>query len=129
MSSNFFITGRKTDGEEQTPIFRLTRYAHHGMQKSRCSELKQRDLCCKSSISYIEGLVTAKNGVHEFDAYGNPIQETTFDKQGRINSSYHYENSYDEMGNLTQTKRQAAGSDIVVEYNYIYGYIYTPNAA
>lgn len=81
------------------------------------------------SISYIEGLVTAKNGVHEFDAYGNPIQETTFDKQGRINSSYHYENSYDEMGNLTQTKRQAAGSDIVVEYNYIYGYIYTPNAA
>lgn len=80
-------------------------------------------------ISYIEGLVTAKSGVCEFDAYGNPIQETMFDKQGRINISYHYENSYDEMGNLTQTKRQAAGSDIVVEYNYIYGYIYTPNAA
>ena len=55
--------------------------------------------------------------------------ECEIDKQGRINSSYHYENSYDEMGNLTQTKRQAAGSDIVVEYNYIYGYIYTPNAA
>lgn len=80
-------------------------------------------------FDYFDGLVTAKHRTCELDAFGNPIQETMFDKQGRINISYHYENSYDEMGNLTQTKRQAAGSDIVVEYNYIYGYIYTPNAA
>ena len=81
------------------------------------------------TFDYFNGLVTTKERICELDTAGNPTKETYFDKQGRINISYSYENSYDEMSNLTQIKRQSAGSDKVVTYNYIYGYIYTPDAA
>lgn len=80
------------------------------------------------TFDYFDGLVITKHSACEFDTFGNPIQEKLYDNWGRINIEYGYENSYDEMGNLIQTKRQSVGSDVVVTYNYIYGYIYTPDA-
>ena len=79
--------------------------------------------------SYFDGLVIRKRRICEYDAYGNLTKDIIFNDSGKEQLNYSYENSYDEMGNLTQTKRQAAGSDVIVAYNYIYGYIYTPDAA
>lgn len=80
-------------------------------------------------FDYFDGLVISKRRRCEFDNFGNLTQEITFNDEGKIVLNYSYKNNYDEMGNLTQTKRQSAGSDVTVAYNYIYGYIYTPDAA
>lgn len=75
-----------------------------------------------------DGIVLNIVNIYEYDTHGNLTTEIWFDNWGRENLHYNYENSYDEMGNLVQAKRQSAGSDVVVAYNYIYGYIYAPDA-
>lgn len=72
--------------------------------------------------NYFDGIIVEEKDTYEYDFYGNLIRKKLYDYY-----DYSYENSYDEMGNLTQTIRK--GSTAAVKYNYIYGYIYTPDAA
>lgn len=72
--------------------------------------------------NYFDGIIIEEKDTYEYDSYGNLTRKKLYDYY-----DYSYENSYDEMGNLTQTIRK--GSTAAVTYNYIYGYIYTPDAA
>lgn len=78
---------------------------------------------------YFDGILVKICNTYKYDTNGNPTREIQYDNAGNQSYNYSYENSYDEQGNLIQVKRQNAGSDVVVTYHYIYGYIYAPDAA
>lgn len=79
---------------------------------------KQETLYEIKYVSYQKEITISESGRTEYDDNGNPI---------RINETY-FQNKYDEMGNLTQVVK-ILPDGTKTTYNYIYGYIYTPDAA
>lgn len=107
---------------QQTPTLRFPLFWVVSEDGSKKTSYKLVD-------SVLNGVTIKENNVYEYDSYGNLTREIQYDNAGNQTFNYSYENSYDEKGNLVETKRQNAGSDIIVTYTYVYGYIYTPNAA
>lgn len=77
------------------------------------------------SYDYWNGIQLKKNVIREYDSYGNPIKETQVD--GGKDAGCSHSNNYDANGKLIQMTTSYL-SGMKIQNDYIYGYIYTPDA-
>ena len=73
-------------------------------------------------------IVLEEQSITQNDSYGNPILLIGTNVLG-VQYTHTYENTYDEQGNLTCVVKTSDQSSDVLLYEYIYGYMYCPDAA
>lgn len=63
----------------------------------------------------------------QMDSNGNPLRSRQKNVLG-VEYTYSYENIYDEQGNLIKVIQTSDKADDVFTYDYLYGYVYCPDA-